>query len=754
MNLRTILIIIFLSLNPAVLLRAQQVLLRFQDVSIADALTAINEHYPDNSIHFVRNELDTLYISKITLKGKDVLDDIQHIIGNYPVGIKIFGTHIFVEYKHKRPVISNLSLLPKEEDKDIAYSRVLSEVMVSNSLPLLNMNGSTMSLRIADTPLALAGSAYDLLYYLPDVQIGATGTVIRIDGKIVTNYSELSELDSEDVERIDYNDQPQYSSRQNVIIDIHTHRKQEDGYGIQLASQFSQGKRSRTMQLFKTNFHYGKWDLQANGTYRYDGIRKDLTINQYSFIDRFEQNSFHLNLAGEYQISRNFTLGVQYNLFTMLHPLKQERSNFYLNLDYNNLFANANVQNAASNQITTWNWQLDYHPQHDLNIYMKSKLGAWDLNAVTSLYLEGLEISEDTLVSITNMAHRSNEIKNTLWAIRADAARPLWNGQLQVMSEFAYTGRKDYHKKNMGQPSNGLLREQKLWSGSVSYRKRIGKIEGTVGMLGEIINAATNLQNIYPFANVGYMDTNQRIFLSYTRRSSMPTYGQTNGYAFNNIEILSVVGEPALRPSIIDQLQFKYLRGGFYGVVSWQFVNDYIAHSIEQYGENYCSRYRNLDYANLYFAALSYHHSLGKWSSQYTATLRGQKIESWDKSFCKPIIELKWDNQFQFPYNITAMFRASYHTSGHEGTTWQKQVGEFGITIAKETKNWTLQLTASDIFRTNAIHTIYYAKDSEYSRMCYEDNQRIQLTFRINLGSLSRRSLRTISAGSNERERL
>lgn len=743
MNIRALLLFIGILLQPFVSIRAQQEAMRFHDVSVADALTSINEHYPNNSIHFVRNELDSLRISSLTVKGMDVLDDINHIIGNYPIGIKIFGNHIFVEYKRQKTLLGNIPQIIIREDEDIAYSRILHEVMVSQTLPLFDMDGTTMSLRITDTPLALAGSAYDLLYYLPDVQPGAPGTIIRIDGKTVTNYSELTELDSEDVDRIDYSDLPQYSSRQNTIIEIRTHRKREDGYGIHMASQYSQGDKGRAMQLVKTNVHHGKWDMQASGTYRYDAVSKDLTINQNSFRDRYEQNSFHLNLGGEWRIAQNFTIGVQYQLFTMVNPIKQERDYFSANFDPSNLEGLGNAHFQLGIKPGVRNWQLDNQPQHDLNIYMKTSLGAWDMNTVANFYRDATEISEDTQIMDEEPDHRSNVIENTLWSVRTDASRPLWNGRLQLMGEYAYTGREDrYFRYDL---SESLLRERKRCSGSVSYRKKIGKIEGLLGMLCETIDVAPDIQKFYPFASFGYLDDKQKILLSYARRSLLPTYGQTNSYAFHNVEILSIQGEPSLKPSVIDQLQLKFMRGGFYGALSWQHVNDFVAQSIgKTSGYQYCSTYRNIDHANLYSAALNYHHSYQSWTSQYTATMRGQRLQNWARQFNKPIFELSWNNQVQLPHGFTAMLNATYHTSGNEGTSWQKQTGQIGAALIKEAKNWTLQLRADDLLCTGATHTIYYGEDSEYSRRCYDDTQRIMLTLRINLWSLFQRHIPTL----------
>ena len=122
MNPRIFLIIFGFLLHPAVLLLAQQDVLRFQNVSVADALTTINEHYQDNNIHFVRNELDTLLVPNITVKGQDILEDITRIIGGYPIGIKIFGNHIFVEYQHQKLTFGNYPKLIKDDDEDIAFS--------------------------------------------------------------------------------------------------------------------------------------------------------------------------------------------------------------------------------------------------------------------------------------------------------------------------------------------------------------------------------------------------------------------------------------------------------------------------------------------------------------------------------------------------------------------------------------------------------------------------------------------------------
>lgn len=753
MSWRSILIIIGIFLHPAVSLWAQQDALRFHDVSVADALTSINEYYPNNSIHFVRNELDTLRITTVSVKGHDVLDDITRIIGNYPIALKIFGNHIFVEYKHDKTMLGNVPFHSSSIEEDIAFSRILQEVMVSQGYPLLDMNGSMISLRIADTPLALAGSASDLLYYLPGIQIEAPGTIIRIDGKPLTCYNELAELDSEEVERIDYTDQPQFSSRQYTVIDIRTNRRHEDGYGIHMASQYSQGIRGRAMQLVKTNVRQGEWELQASGTYRYDGILKELSVNQSKFEDSYEQNSFHLNLGSEYRLSPCLTLGVQYQLLSMLNPVRQKRDNLIFNFDEHNMSWVSNLSNLQSMQSIR-DWQLDYQPMHDLNVYLKSRLGRWEVNAAGSFYHDGVNLSELDLTQLV-ADHRSNNILNTLWAMKVEANRPLWHGYLQMMAEYSYTDRQDIYHRSDTMPQASLLRQQQRWSGSIAYRRQIRRVNATMGLLLEHIDTYRDFQHAYPFANLSYLGQEVRFTLAYAMRSSMPTYGQTNGYTYHNIEILGVEGQPNLKPSLSHHLTLKTQIHNLVGQIGWQRVADFIAQSVESKNEEFVVNYRNLDVASLYNAMLNYHHSLRHWTSQYTVSLQGQKIKEDGRSFNHPILGLQWNNQWQFPYGITAMLNAAYHSSGHEGTTWNRHTGQVGFSLVKEARNWTLQLRADDLLRTSTMRTIYYGKDSEYSRRCYADNQRIQLTLRINLGSLSRKNLsRPLSAGRAERERL
>lgn len=270
----------------------------------------------------------------------------------------------------------------------------------------------------------------------------------------------------------------------------------------------------------------------------------------------------------------------------------------------------------------------------------------------------------------------------------------------------------------------------------------------------ETIDTAHDFHKAYPFASVSYLGDRKKLSFSYAMRSSMPTYDQSNGFTYHNIEMLGVEGEPNLRPSIANHLQLKYRNGKFYVAIGWQHVSDYIAQSVESKRNEFFVNYSNIDRANLYSATINYHRSIKLWSAQFTASLRGQKIKFETYSFDDPIAEFNWNNQFQFPYGIIAMLNASYHTSGDMGTSWHRHFGQMDLSLTKETKNWTLQLKAEDVLRTAITRTIYYGVDSEYSRQCYSDNQRIQLTFRINLGTLSHHTLRSLKAGERERERM
>ena len=436
----------------------------------------------------------------------------------------------------------------------------------------------------------------------------------------------------------------------------------------------------------------------------------------------------------------------------MLNPVRQKRDNLIFNYDSHNMLWESNLPNLQSMQYIR-DWQLDYQPMHDLNVYLKSRLGRWEVNAAGSFYHDGVNLSE---LDVTNpvVDHRSNNVMNTLWATKVEANRSLRHGYLQMMTEYSYTDRQDIYHRSDTMPQSSLLRRQQLWSGSIAYRRQTRRINATMGLLMEHIDTYSDFQHVFPFANIGYLGQEAKFTLAYAMRSSMPTYGQTNGYTYHNIEILGVEGKPNLTPSLSHHLTLKTQIYNLVGQMGWQRVTDFIAQSVESKNGEFVVNYRNLDVANLYNAMLYYHHTLRHWTSQYTVTLQGQQMKEDGRSFYHPIFGLQWNNQWQFPYGITAMLNASYHSSGHEGTTWNDQTGQVGFSLVKEARNWTLQLRADDLLRTSTMRTIYYGKDSEYSRRCYADNQRIQLTLRINLGSLSRKNLsQPVRAGRAERER-
>lgn len=729
-------------------LSAQTRQMEFLDATLADVLTAIDEQYPETKIHFVYNQLEAIRI-RATFSADNAEEAVRAVIGHRPISVTAYRNHLFVEY-----LAPSAMKEPEEEEHQLFIKlRPLPNVDYNYQLPTYLIHQQQTTLNVSGTPLANVGTAFDLLSYLPGVMVDDPSVIIFIDDMPVSMLSDLTAWDSRDIRSIDYsaNDNQVAFSGKNRVISIHTLRLEERGFQGQLHSRLSIGHGVSFRQSATVDVHQQKWDLMARADYERRSVYQSLQLNKKSLLERYPTHTMNLSAGMNYRLSPAHVVGFRYQYSDLLNTIEQHADEALMGQ-----FDPDNVEGLDSARSS---WLLDYAPHHDLNVFYRGQTDQWRLRAGGNFYHDGFSLMDDYRLVVRPITQR-NEVTNTLWAMKAEAERTLGKGRLLLGAEYSYTRREDQYQQIENHQASSRLREQDRWSSIASYALQLNRWTAEAGLRLEYVDAVIRLkQHLFPFASVGYTGQRWQATGSYAMHSAMPTYGQTNGFAHYNLEMLTVSGNPDLRPSIRHQWSLQAQYGPFSFVGNVQYIKDYIAQRVGVYTAGYFLNYDNVSQAVMADAALVYAGVVGQWQTQASVTLLAQNLEKaytdGVRTFNDPLLLLAWHNQWQLPYGFHALADLTINSSGHRGTIWQKHQGQLDLGLLKTFNRWTLQLKAEDILKTGRSLTLSYGNNVIYSRRSYADTQRLLLSVRYHFGAQKQRQqYEGVNAGNSEKERM
>ena len=160
--------------------------------------------------------------------------------------------------KVEKPELGTIQLLPD--------AQLLGEVVVKGDLPKVQLKGDAQVTNVTGTILEKAGTGNDLLSKLPGVSaeegtvnVFGSGTAeIYINGRKMRNASELDQLSSDNVKRVEVVRNPgaRYDATVQAVVRIYTKKAQGEGFGFN--NRFLTRYQYDWSVLDQFNFNYRK----------------------------------------------------------------------------------------------------------------------------------------------------------------------------------------------------------------------------------------------------------------------------------------------------------------------------------------------------------------------------------------------------------------------------------------------------------------------------------------------------------------
>ena len=208
-------------------------------------------------------------------------------------------------------------------------AQLLGEVVVKGDLPKVQLKGDAQVTNVTGTILEKAGTGNDLLSKLPGVSaeegtvnVFGSGTAeIYINGRKMRNASELDQLSSDNVKRVEVVRNPgaRYDATVKAVVRIYTKKAQGEGSGFN--NRFAAKYQYDWTTVEQFNFNYRKGGFDLGGTLFGTDINTEdnKRLVQHTFLDKVwrQENDFHAVCHDQYAtavLSLNYQFNEKHSL--------------------------------------------------------------------------------------------------------------------------------------------------------------------------------------------------------------------------------------------------------------------------------------------------------------------------------------------------------------------------------------------------------------------------------------------------------
>ena len=477
---------------------------------------------------------------------------------------------------------------------------LLQGAVATAVMPKTKLTGEGLQTNVRGSVLENVGTASDVLAKTPGLiknsngleVIGKGSPLVYINGRKVTDSSELDRLQSNEIQSVEVITNPgaQYDATVRSVVRIRTIRRQGDGFGFSLDASDSQSPRwlqnNDPSGALNVNYRTGGVDLFAGINYARNSFRQESEIDKTSFGKSFTirdigtlQNEYHGNslygnfgvnwqmadnhfLGGKVEWGRHLTYDVQMMVTSVMSKdgIKTDdivtRSEDHIGekTPYN-LGANVYYNGVVGGKLGV-DVNLDYYGTDD---------------STSSVSEESSSMTHDA--RILSGAYNTGR----LYAAKAVLSYPLGAGQFQFGTEESFSRREDvYSISGVDIPASSALIKEDNYAGFASYGlalARLGMLNAGVRYeyvkysYADALAPKNDLSRAYGnwFPSVSWAGAAGpvQLMLNYSAKTTRPNYANLSSAIRYNSRYTWQSGNAQLQPELSHNI----------GITSiWKFI--------------------------------------------------------------------------------------------------------------------------------------------------------------------------------------
>ena len=546
---------------------------------------------------------------------------------------------------------------------------MLEGATIQAVMPKTKLTGEGLQTNVRGSVLENAGNANDVLAKTPGLIKGQNGLevigkgspMVYINGRRVTDASELDRLQSNEIQSIEVITNPgaQYDATVRSVVRIKTIRRQGDGFGFNLNASDAQSLRwakgNDPHGAFNVNYRTGGVDIFAGVNYDRNTSRQESYLEKQTFgkkadgfdwlfenkgtlLNEYFGSTLYGNAGVNWQIADNHFMGgkvewgrhLTYNVKTVVNDNVYENGTLIDKLTttsedvigdkvpYNlgaNLYYNGTIGQKLGIDVN-----LDYYGTED---------------SANSTSTETSAMTHDATISTTS------DNSSRLYAAKAVLSYPIWMGQLQVGTEETFSRRKDnYSITGIVIPASKAAVKEDNIAGFASYGCYIPKVgqlsagvryENVHYVYDDAMRLDARIERRYSnwFPNATYANAfgPVQVMLNYAAKTARPNYALLSSAIRYNSRYIWQSGNAQLQPSLMHNVSLAAVYKWVTVMVNYTRMNNAMVTWSAPYGDEgvVLVKPRNLEEPYRFMAAyVNLTPTVGCWNMNYTLGIQPQ----------------------------------------------------------------------------------------------------------------------------------
>lgn len=668
---------------------------------------------------------------------------------------------------------------------------MLSEVEVKGTLPTYQLTGERFITQVQGSLLSKLGSVNDVLIRIPGVEgkqgeftvFGKGAPLIYINGRKVYDTSELEKIVSEDIRSIELIRNPgaEYDASVKAVLNIHLIRKPGEGFGLNANSQWTQAHRGSHNHQLNLNFEHKRLEIFTQLAFDQSKSWQEQINNQTIQADTLwtilnqlhlesDNTSLYTSSGIAYELNDRNSIGVRYaGNFSL-----EAQGGWVSDMD----IASNNIKEDRIHNLYTEYSKPNI--RHSLNAYYTGHIGNvkvdFNFDYIHNRRYKRQESLEVSQIMSDRTVTSLYRLDNALYAAKLVGSLPVGKGVLSGGYEISHTRHEDSYAnlEHILPDSKNRLMEDHVAT-FITYNILLRDWQLNAGFRYEHIRDAHYINqvyndtqsrtynNLFPSLSVSRTFSQVQTSLSYTARTSRPSYNNLSNNRQYNDRFTYQGGNPTLRPTTIHDLEWNAAYKWLTLTASYQYRVNAICTTIEPYenNPNVCIWMpRNVKRKQDLFVMLALSPRFGRWHPSFSTSIirefMDRQTNNPEQEPYHPRLYVGLNNLFDLPYHFTLNIDGMCKTQTYEGMTWRPGFASLHIGISKSflaNEALTIQLRAFDLLKAYRNSARNYTNTITFETWNYSDSRSLTLSLRYKF-NVSTNKYKGTGAGNNEKSRL
>ena len=673
-------------------------------------------------------------------------------------------------------------------------SYTLNGVVVQGERPKIVLQGNSLMMNVEGTVMERLGTAEDVLTRVPMIAkrgegyeiLGKGKPLIYLNSRKLTDLQELRNVQSDMIRSVEVIQNPgaRYDASVNAVIIIRTKRAAGEGLGVELTSWSRKGHGYVNNERINLTYRTGGLELFANlfGAYNKnwnkDGFEETVyadtlwtIINQEHAVAR--NPFFEERLGFNYQVNDNHSFGGFYqNTYDYVKTCRENDDE---------IMSGGNAYDHLQNSSVM---RDDNYPKHQVNLYYTGKVGqlSIDFNAdYTSRKQQSRNQQQELSAEHEDRDVNTESLtRSKLLAEKLFVTHPLWKGQIEIGEEYTNTRWNSRFDNQEGYiaNSNNEQHESNI-APFVELRQRLGRFQLSAGLRYEHVESdyfvsgvrrddqSRTYDDLFPSFAASTSVKNFQLSLSYSKRTTRPSYWQLSSDVIYENRLNMQTGNPYLKPIKYHNLNAMVMWKWLFLTTNFTHCVDpilYSAESLEEDSKVNLVSHKNYDHADWLTFTLGAQKDvrLGQitWTPQYNVMLMKPWFKSLfldqEKRFNHPMLALQLGNIVTLPHDWLLQADFIMHTHGYQQNAWFNCTNPvLSLSVSKDffRRRLNVKLTGNDLFNGGINRFTLYSNRLMISKEEDNDSRCIQLSLRYRL-NVTPSKYKGTGAGNSEKNRL